>query len=317
MSLIQELKQRKVFRAAAIYVVSAWVILQVVDVVSEPLGLPLWFSTAVIVLLAAGFPLALLFSWIFDVAPARAALADSGEGMPMSARSNLEVVLLLVLIIGLGWLIFRDIDGESDWHSSSTETPVVILMDTYAPRGVYDPETRRRSGTNADVLSDVLADLPVTTQKEAIGSTWDRESQILKQNPSLILIHRSAFFHSMNQDLGVGYPDGAEPYSDEFRRLYQIADNKLVALLGLLAQANGHLQFLVYSRGTGGGWTEPEYRSQWVKQAEARFPELADKITAIAVPGGTEQGSFMRQDAAEMVKHLVQEILGLNDPKTE
>ena len=47
MSLIKELKKRKVFRVAAVYAVVAWGILQVVDVVSEPLNLPAWFPAMV------------------------------------------------------------------------------------------------------------------------------------------------------------------------------------------------------------------------------------------------------------------------------
>jgi hypothetical protein len=309
MSIIRELKQRKVFRVAAVYAVLAWGILQVVDVISEPLSLPLWFSTVTILLLAIGFPVALIFSWIFDFGPEGPTRTVTDASATTGARGGFEVALLVVLIIGIGWLIFRDISdgGEDAWQSGST--PVVILMDTYAPGGVYDDETRRKSGTNADVLSDVLADLPVITQKEAIGSTWDREVQILKQKPSLVLIHRSAFFHSMNQELSIGYPTGAEDYSDEFRRLYQIADNKLVALLGFLANGSHGTKFLVYSRGTGGGWSDPEYRTQWIHQAEGRFPDLADKITAIIVPGGTEEGSFRRPDTAELIRRNVQKIL--------
>jgi len=266
MSIIRELKQRKVFRVAAVYAVLAWGILQVVDAISEPLSLPLWFSTVTILLLAIGFPVALIFSWIFDFGPEGPTRTVTDASATTGARGGFEVALLVVLIIGIGWLIFRDI-------------------------------------------SDVLADLPVITQKEAIGSTWDREVQILKQKPSLVLIHRSAFFHSMNQELGIGYPAGAEDYSDEFRRLYQIADNKLVALLGFLANGSHGTKFLVYSRGTGGGWSDPEYRTQWIHQAEGRFPDLADKITAIIVPGGTEEGSFRRPDTAELIRRNVQKIL--------
>lgn len=180
-------------------------------------------------------------------------------------------------------------------------------MDTYAPRGVYDEETRRKSGTNADVLSDILADLPVLTEKETIGSTWDRDVQILKQQLRLLLIHRSAFFHSMNQDLGVGYPHGTDEQSDEFNRLYEIADNKLVALLGFLVN-NSDTQFLIYSRGTGGKWGDPEYRALWIHHAEGRFPKLANKITAIRVPGGTKDGSFTRPDAVQLILMKVREI---------
>lgn len=309
MSLLQELKQRKVFRVAAVYVVLAWGILQVLDVVSSPLSLPLWFSTVTILLLAIGFPVALVFSWIFDVGPDGPVRTVSDTQSITGGRGGFESLLLLLLIVGIGWLIFRDINATGDSVSHGSGAPLVILMDTYAPRGVYDEETRRKSGTNADVLSDILADFPMIIQKETIGSTWDREAQLLKQQPALLVIHRSAFFHSMNQDLGVGYPSGEEESSDEFNRLYQIADNKLVALLGFIATGSSNTKFLIYSRGTGGGWPDSNYRSQWVHKAEGRFPELAGTISTIAVPGGTDGASFRRSETAELIRNRVRAIL--------
>jgi hypothetical protein len=84
-----------------------------------------------------------------------------------------------------------------------------------------------------------------------------------------------------------------------------------------LANVSSDTRFLVYSRGTGGGWTEPEYRAHWIQRAESRFPSLADKITAIAVPGGIEGGGFKQQDAAELVRRQVKDILGLDDAISE
>jgi|SaaInlV_100m_DNA_5_1039725.scaffolds.fasta_scaffold03608_5 adenylate cyclase len=70
MSLFSELKDLKVFRVAAVYLVVAWLIMQVVAVVSAPLLLPEWFARVVILLLTLGFPFALIISWAFDVTTA-------------------------------------------------------------------------------------------------------------------------------------------------------------------------------------------------------------------------------------------------------
>ncbi len=43
--------------------------MQVIDVVNEPLNLPDWFDTAIIVALAIGLPIALILAWAFDVTP--------------------------------------------------------------------------------------------------------------------------------------------------------------------------------------------------------------------------------------------------------
>lgn len=66
-SFLGEIKRRKVFQVAAVYLVVAWLIIQVVDVVNEPLNLPDRFDTVVILLVAIGFPLALILAWAFDL----------------------------------------------------------------------------------------------------------------------------------------------------------------------------------------------------------------------------------------------------------
>lgn len=66
MSFLGELKRRKVLQVAVIYGVTAWVIVQVVATVEDPLNRPDWFDTAVIVMLAAGFPIGMFLSWSFD-----------------------------------------------------------------------------------------------------------------------------------------------------------------------------------------------------------------------------------------------------------
>ena len=69
MGFWEELKRRKVVKVIIIYATIAFVILQLLSVLIEPLYLPQWMMTLVIVLLAIGFPIAILFSWIFDITP--------------------------------------------------------------------------------------------------------------------------------------------------------------------------------------------------------------------------------------------------------
>lgn len=65
----QELKRRKVIHVIIVYASAAFVILELVNNVTEPLNLPEWTPTFAIIVLIIGFPLALIFSWIFDVTP--------------------------------------------------------------------------------------------------------------------------------------------------------------------------------------------------------------------------------------------------------
>ena len=50
--LLQELRRRNVFRVGAAYAVVSWLIIQVIETISEPLGLPGWTEAFFIVLLA-------------------------------------------------------------------------------------------------------------------------------------------------------------------------------------------------------------------------------------------------------------------------
>ena len=63
----QELKRRKVIRVVIVYAAAGFAIIEFVDIVTEPLKLPEWALTLVIILVAIGFPLAIIFSWIYEI----------------------------------------------------------------------------------------------------------------------------------------------------------------------------------------------------------------------------------------------------------
>jgi adenylate cyclase len=63
------LKERKVIRVAIVYVVVAWVMLQIGEVTFDALILPEWSLTLLIVLLVLGFPVALVLAWAYELTP--------------------------------------------------------------------------------------------------------------------------------------------------------------------------------------------------------------------------------------------------------
>ena len=67
--LLAELKRRRVYRVAAVYVVVTWVLLQLGNIVVEPLHLPGWTGTMLILLLVLGLPVAVVLAWAFDITP--------------------------------------------------------------------------------------------------------------------------------------------------------------------------------------------------------------------------------------------------------
>lgn len=69
MYFITELKRRNVVKVASVYLMTAWLILQVIAVVSPYLNLPKVYGTYVTVALIIGFPVVCIFAWAFELTP--------------------------------------------------------------------------------------------------------------------------------------------------------------------------------------------------------------------------------------------------------
>ena len=78
-SIWQDLRRRKVFKVAAIYAAVAWLLVQVAGEVVPALFLPARVMTVIVVMAALGFPVAVLFGWIFDVGPDGVARTSPGS----------------------------------------------------------------------------------------------------------------------------------------------------------------------------------------------------------------------------------------------
>jgi TolB-like protein/Flp pilus assembly protein TadD len=66
---LHELSRRKVIRVAIAYPIVGWLLIQVAGETLGPLGVPPWSVTLVVVLVALGYPLALILAWAFDITP--------------------------------------------------------------------------------------------------------------------------------------------------------------------------------------------------------------------------------------------------------
>lgn len=86
--LRRELKRRNVFRVVAMYAGAAFVIIEVINNIVDPLGLPPWVPTAVILLLIIGFPVAAILSWLFDITPDGVIKTESIENTPVDQDAS-------------------------------------------------------------------------------------------------------------------------------------------------------------------------------------------------------------------------------------
>jgi adenylate cyclase len=102
MSFIDELRKRNVIRIALLYAVVSWVALQVAELLFEAFELPNWSMRLVIVIFALGFPVALLFAWIFEVTPDGIRRESEGVANRSSGgRVNFAIAVFAALAIGI------------------------------------------------------------------------------------------------------------------------------------------------------------------------------------------------------------------------
>ena len=102
--LFSEIRRRKVLEGAIAYVVAGWVIIQVAVALEASLDLPDWADRSVSIAVIAGFPVALILSWLFDISFAgikRTADADAAALMttaaPVRARTPAPAKSIAVL----------------------------------------------------------------------------------------------------------------------------------------------------------------------------------------------------------------------------
>ncbi|MBP8098127.1 MAG: hypothetical protein KAY03_02300, partial [Arenimonas sp.] len=69
MSLFAELKRRNVFKVGGAYLVVAWLAVQAASIGFPTFDAPIWVLRVFILVLMLGFPIALVFAWVFDMTP--------------------------------------------------------------------------------------------------------------------------------------------------------------------------------------------------------------------------------------------------------
>lgn len=103
----EEIRRRKMIQVSVVYAVTAWLIIQVIIAIEEPLNLPQWSDTLVIVLLGSGFPIVLIVTWVFNVTR-HGLVRDEGVLIkPSHSLFSIELILLFVITIAVSWLFYR------------------------------------------------------------------------------------------------------------------------------------------------------------------------------------------------------------------
>jgi serine/threonine-protein kinase len=109
-----ELKRRKVIHVIVVYATAAFVIIELVNNVFEPLNLPEWTPTMVIIILAIGFPFAIIFSWIFDISSKRLNKTGQAIGQDIPEERGKTSEKLSHFVNSIAVLPFQDMSPKKD-----------------------------------------------------------------------------------------------------------------------------------------------------------------------------------------------------------
>lgn len=104
--LFEELRRRGVVRAAFLYLVGAWIAVQVTSVIFPALFIPRTAQTVVVLAAVLGLPVTVALAWAFEFGPEGIRRTpEEQEGHPLSFRLRaLLVVLVVIGTAGLGWV---------------------------------------------------------------------------------------------------------------------------------------------------------------------------------------------------------------------
>src|SRR5918912_898451 len=94
-----ELKRRNVYKIAVAYAVVGWVVAQIATQIFPFLEIPNWIVRFVIVLIAIGFPIALVIAWAFEATPEGIKRTEDVD-VGATARSPKKRGWIYVVIIG-------------------------------------------------------------------------------------------------------------------------------------------------------------------------------------------------------------------------
>ncbi|HSC11735.1 MAG TPA: hypothetical protein VLC97_12235 [Rhodanobacteraceae bacterium] len=109
MSLLRELKRRNVIRMAGLYLVGAWLVVQVAGTLLPIFHTPDWVLQALVMLVAIGFVPALVFAWVFELTPQglkRDEEVKPEESIAPQTARRMDRMIIAVLAVALAYFGF-------------------------------------------------------------------------------------------------------------------------------------------------------------------------------------------------------------------
>jgi len=160
-SILGELKRRNVFRVAMAYAVVGWVLVEVASIVLPTFGAPDWVMKVFTFLIIAGFPVAMIFAWAFEMTPEgikREHEVDRSQSITHATGRKLDYFIIAVMAVALVYFVYDKFVLPE--HVETTEIVAddsAIPLDT-GPSIAVLPFANMSADESSAYFSDGLAD---------------------------------------------------------------------------------------------------------------------------------------------------------------
>src|SRR5437660_1887944 len=197
-----ELRRRNVYKVAVAYAVVGWVIAQIATQIFPFLEIPNWIVRLVIILIAIGFPTALVIAWAFEATPEgikRTAVAAAMPGSAATGRKKHAWIYVVVIAATISVTLFflgRYTAGNKSVASASNELPAKSIAVLPFDNLSRDPDNAFfAEGVQDEILTRLakVADLKVIarTSTQRFKSAPENLPDIAKQLGALNILEGS------------------------------------------------------------------------------------------------------------------------------
>src|SRR6266853_1250721 len=156
-----ELKRRNVYKVAIAYAVVAWLLMQIATQVFPFLEIPNWAIRLVIMLVAIGFPIALVIAWAFELTPEGLKRTEFADKSPTKAPRNRPWLYVVIVAgaISVGLFFFGRYTATSK-QSRLTDLPAKSIAVLPFDNQNRDPDTDYLSDGIPESIINSLSQLP-------------------------------------------------------------------------------------------------------------------------------------------------------------
>jgi len=196
MSFFAELRRRNVIRMAGLYLVGAWLLVQVAETVLPAFDIPGWVLRAIILMLALGFLPALVVAWVFELTPEglkRERDIDRSQSIVDQTARRLDVAVI-VLLLGVGGLFL--------WREMRAPPPPVVAE--AMPAAAADAADAAAAVTDKSIAVLPFADFsPGGDQAWFADGLSEEILNSLTRTPDLLVAARTSSFRYKGSELDV------------------------------------------------------------------------------------------------------------------